>query len=185
MILRLSPIRAENESYRVKANVRLPNLPMLHADIPSVSVMNGRFGDFVRYGPDDPVYFAWHPMSPKVITHNASAVRQFERHAVSDFPPGYEKHMIDGHRKAFEMLFPGFDSSFFDSAVVGTGYVVANGLTDINDPDSSLHERSDLPNQVVDGYISVKTQKLTNAPYNAFLLEQELFKKNSLMAEQQ
>jgi len=171
----------ENESYRVKANVRLPNLPKFHANIPSVSVMNGPFGDFVRYGPDDAVYFAWHPMSPTVITHNVSDVRrQFEGHAQSEFPPGYEKDMITGHREAFEMLFPGYDTGFFDDAVVGTGYVVANGLTDIDDPQSGLHERDDPPNLVKNGYVSVKTQKLTNAPYNAYLLEQQLFLKNDL-----
>lgn len=172
--------RVEQESYRVKANVRLPNLPKFHTDIPSVSVMNGPFGDFVRYGNDDYVYFAWHPISPNVITHNVTDVQEeFSRHVVSDFPPGYEQEVIDGHRKAFQALFPGYDTSFFDQAIVGTGYVVANGLTDIDDPQSGLHKRNDPPNLISDGYISVKTQKLTNAPYNAYLLEQELFGNSS------
>jgi hypothetical protein len=171
----------EEESYRVKANVRLANLLELHGNIPSVSVMNGPFGDFVRYGPDDRVYFAWHPMSPTVITHNLTEVEaHFHGHVISEFPPGFEKHIIEGHRNAFEQLFPGFDSSFFDDGIVGTGYVVANGLTDIGDPKSGLHERKDPPNLVKDGYISVKTQKLTNAPYNTYLLEQELFLRNVL-----
>ena len=171
----------KDESYRVKANVRLTNLPKLHGNIPSVSVMNGPFGDFVRYGPDDKIYFAWHPMSPTVITHNLAEVEEhFHQHVISDFPPGFEKHIIEGHRNAFEQLFPGFDSSFFNDGIVGTGYVVANGLTDIGDPKSGLHVRKDPPNLVKDGYISVKTQKLTNAPYNAYLLERELFLRNVL-----
>jgi len=69
----------------------------------------------------------------------SEAARHFEGLVVSDFPPGYEQHMIEGHRKAFEMLFPGTNSSFFDTPVVGTGYVVANGLADIVDPDSGVH----------------------------------------------
>ena len=81
------------------------------------------------------------------------------------------------------MLFPGYDSRFFDEGVVGTGYVVANGLTDIDDPSSGLHERRDPPNLVMDGYISVKTQKLTNAPYNVYLLEKELFHKTDLFGK--
>ena len=171
----------KDESYRVKANVRLVNIPELHGNIPSVSVMNGPFGDFVRYGPDDKIYFAWHPMSPTVITHNLTeAEEHFHRHVISDFPPGFERHTIEGHRNAFEQLFPGFDSSFFNDGIVGTGYVVANGLTDIGDPKSGLHVRRDPPNLVKDGYISVKTQKLTNAPYNTYLLEQELFQRNVL-----
>jgi hypothetical protein len=64
--------------------------------------------------------------------------------------------------------------------MVGTGHVVANGLTDIDDPKSGLHERKDPANLIKDGYISVKTQVLTNALYNTDLLEQELFVKNAL-----
>lgn len=79
--------------------------------------------------------------------------------------------MIEGHRTAFQALFPGYDASFFDRAIVGTGYIVANGLTDIDDPQSGRHERNDPPNLISDGYIPVKTQKLTNSPYNAYLLE--------------
>ncbi len=169
------------ESYRVKSNVRLANLVELHGNIPSISIMNGPFGDFVRYGKDDKVYFAWHPMSPTVITHNLTEIETvFQKHVISEFPTDFEEHIIGGHRKAFEQIFPGFDSSFFDDGIVGTGYVVANGLTDIADPKSGLHERKDPPNLVKDGYISVKTQKLTNAPYNTYLLERELFLRNML-----
>ncbi len=139
----------KDESYRVKANVSLTNLPKLHGNIPSVSVMNGPFGDFVRYGPDDKIYFAWHPMSPTVITHYLTeAEEHFHQHVISDFSPGFEKHIIEGHRNAFEQLFPGFDSSFFNDGIVGTGYVVANGLTDIGDPKSGLHVGKDPPNLV-------------------------------------
>jgi glycine/D-amino acid oxidase-like deaminating enzyme len=170
----------ETESYRVKANVRLPNIPNIHLEIPSVSIMNGPFGDFVRYGPDNQVYFAWHPVSPAVITRNVSdVVGMFEGHVASDFPLGYEQQIIDGHRRAFEMIFPGYDTSFFNEASVSVGYVVANGLTDIDDKSSSLHQRAHPPILCEDGYISVKTQKLTNAPYNVYLLEQALFQKDS------
>jgi glycosyltransferase involved in cell wall biosynthesis len=167
--------RAKDESYRLKATVRLPNLK-LHDDIPSLSMMNGPFGDFVRYGPDEPVYFAWHPISIYVITQNETVMQQFERQASSDFSMEFKKHMVEGHREAFKMLFPRYDSSFFDSAVLGAGYVVAPGKTDIDDPKSRLHQRDECPSAIVDGYISVKTQKFTTAPYNTYLLEQELFK---------
>ena len=84
----------EEESYRVKANVCLANLPELHGNIPSVSIMNGPFGDLVWYGPDDMVYFAWHPTSPNLITHNVTEVNaQFCQHVISEFPQGYEKHI--------------------------------------------------------------------------------------------
>jgi len=175
--------RAKTESYRLRANVRLPNIQKLHADIPSISIMNGPYGDFVRYGPDDQVYFWWHPVSPNSITHNVSEARRYERHVNADFPPGFERSIIDGSKKAFKMLFPNHDSAFFNQAKVGAGYIIGNGDTDINDPKSGLHERRDPPNLVVDGYISVKTQKLTTAPYNTYLLEKELFRKNSLASE--
>jgi hypothetical protein len=171
----------KDESYRVKANVCLVNIPVLHGNIPSVPVMNGPFGDFVCYGRDDKIYFAWHPMSPTVITHNLTEVQEhFHQHVISDLPPGFEKHTIEGHHNALEQLFPGFDSNFFNDGIVGTGYVVANGLTDIGDAKSGLHVRKDPPNLVKDGYISVKTQKLTNSPYDTYLLERELFLRNVL-----
>ena len=80
--------------------------------------------------------------------------------------------------------FPGVDTSIFDSAIVGAGYVVANGEVDIADRSSGFHERRDTPNLISpNGYVSVKTQKFTNAPYNVYLLEQELFVKDLLTPE--
>ena len=172
---------AENESYRVKASVRLPNHHSL-SNLPAVSIVNGPFGDFVRYGPKDQLYFAWHPASPSIITKNFTEIfKGFERHANVDFPSGFEEEMIDNNKKAFEMIFPGVDTSIFDSAIVGAGYVVANGEVDIADQSSGFHERRDTPNLISpNGYVSVKTQKFTNAPYNVYLLEQELFVKDLL-----
>jgi hypothetical protein len=165
----------QDESIRVKASVRLPNLP-IHANIPSVAIMNGPFGDFVRYGPNDQVYFAWHPISIDMITQDQNKIMQYERHANFDFPMDYLKAKVEGHRKAFEMIFPRQNSSIFDSAVLGAGYVVANGLTDIDDPNSALHMRCDPPFQIKEGYVSIKTQKLTSAPYNVLLLERAIFR---------
>lgn len=93
--------------------------------------------------------------------------------------------MINNHRDAFEEIFPGIgDMSVFDTAVLGAGYVVANGETDIAVKDSGLHERRDPPNLISDGYVSVvKTQKLTNAPINVYQLEQELFIQDSLVSD--
>ena len=170
----------KEESYRIKSNVRLANLLELHGNIPSISIMNGPFGDFVRYGKDDMVYFAWHPVSPTAITHNLTEIETlFQKHVISEFPTDFEKHITEGHREAFEQIFPGFDSSFFDEGIVGTGFVVANGLTDIADPKSSLHERKDPPNLIKDAHISIKNRNI-NAPYNTYLLEKELFLKNML-----
>jgi hypothetical protein len=171
----------KEESYRVRSNVRLPNLLELHGNIPSVAIMNGPFGDFTRYENDDRVFFSWHPLNPTVMTHNVTKIETlFQQHVISAHPPDYEKYIIEGSRRAFEQIFPGFDSSFFDDGIVGTGYIVANGVTNIDDPKSGLHERKDLPNLVKDGFISVKTQKLTSAPYNTYLLERELFLRNML-----
>ena len=115
------------------------------------------------------------------MTHNVTKIETlFQQHGISAHPPDYEKYIIEGSRRAFEQIFPGFDSSFFDDGIVGTGYIVANGVTNIDDPKSGLHERKDLPNLVKDGFISVKTQKLTSAPYNTYLLERELFLRNML-----
>ena len=87
------------------------------------------------------------------------------------------------HRKAFQAIFPGIgDMRVFDSAILGAGYVVANGETDIAFKDSGLHERRDPPNLISDGYVSVKTQKFTNAPFNVYQLEKELFLKDSLVS---
>lgn len=165
----------QDESYGFRSSVRLPNL-QIHAHIPSVSIMNGPFGDFVRYGPEDQVYFAWHPVSVYGITQNETEAQQYENHANFNFPENFEKEKVEGFRKAFEKVFPRADSSFFDNADLGAGYIVGNGVTDIDDPKSGFHRRCDYPHQIADGYISVKTQKLTTAPYNTYLLEKTLFK---------
>lgn len=175
---------ASNESYRVKASIRLPNHESLAEITESVSIMNGPFGDFVRYGPDDHVYFAWHPASPKLITKNSTEISQYEQHANFDFPDGFEEQIVQSHINAFKSIFPSItNTKVFDSAIVGAGYVVANGETDIADKYSGLHERRDPPNLVADGYVSVKTQKFTNAPFNVYQLEQELFVTDLLVTD--
>lgn len=140
---------ASNESYRVKASIRLPNHESLAEITESVSIMNGPFGDFVRYGPDDHVYFAWHPASPKLITKDSTEISQYEQHANFDFPDGFEEQIVQSHINAFKSILPSISNTkVFDSAIVGAGYVVANGETDIADKYSGLHERRDPPNLV-------------------------------------
>lgn len=122
-------------------------------------------------------------MSVHGITQNETEIQQYESHANFDFPPEFEKSKVKGFRKAFEKVFPHADSTFFDDADLGAGYVIANGLTAIDDPKSGLHWRCDSPHQIEDGYISVKTQKLTTAPYNTYLLEKALFLKDTLVTQ--
>jgi len=174
--------RARTESYRFRAGLRLP-IDDVPPELPSISIVNGFFGDFIRHDEENNVYFSWHPLTPEHFMNTTAIQEKYDRHVSGDNPSKFEKQMILEHKRVFRRLFPGYDTKAFDSATVKTGYIVGNGETGVDDPQSGLHERSDPPHLISDGYISVKTQKLTAAPYNTFLLEQEVFRQDSLLLE--
>ena len=180
-------------NYRFKTSIRFPFMEKYEI-LPSITVVNGEYGDFVQYSPDSDMYFSYYPVARLGMTTNETEMIQWDSLADGNFPNDLNAQLIGAHQQAFKMFFPGFyhdddgDDVFKFPIKVGGGYILGNGDTDILDESTLLHERNDFPFVIMDdddsrgpNYISVSTQKLTSAPYNAFLLERRLFRTEAVV----
>ena len=161
-------------NYRFKMGIKFPFMDE-YESIPSVTVVNGEFGDFVQYKRDKGMYFSYYPISRLGMTTNETkAKEEWEKIADGVIPAELKDFQVRAHNKAFRNFFPAALTPL-KCPRLGGGYILGNGKSDILDENTKLHERADFPYIITDGYISVSTQKLTSAPYNAFLLEQHLY----------
>mmetsp|Transcript_72718 Transcript_72718/g.201644 ORF Transcript_72718/g.201644 Transcript_72718/m.201644 type:complete len:766 (+) Transcript_72718:141-2438(+) len=161
-------------NYRFKFGVKFEYMEKLSA-FPSVTIVNGPFGDFVRYSQNEDMYFSYYPESLCGMTMNETAMRKWEDLASQNIPEDLERSQIKAHQRGFNSWFPGAFATPFACPYLGGGYILGNGRTGILDPKSLLHQRADYPLAIDDGYYSISTQKFTFAPYNTYLLERELF----------
>jgi len=145
-----------------------------YVGLPSLTLVNGPFGDFVQYTRDTGMYFSFHPVSCLGLTVDETEMMKWAEIAEGHISADLARCQIEAHQKAFEMLFPGYSGSFKCPRLHG-GYILGNGFTNITDAKSKLHELADEPFLLQDGYVTVSTQQLTSAPYSAYLLEQRLF----------
>ena len=144
----------------------------------SSTIVNGPFGDYVRFPHEDRMYFSWYPVSRHgMIVDNDDNDQgnniPAEWYAIANgtIPPDLEKMQLEAHQSKFNELFPGINFKFKSPHLVG-GFILANGDSDVDHKESAIHERSDEPIIHDDGYFSISTQKYTSAPYHAYLLEQ-------------
>jgi hypothetical protein len=149
--------------HRFKYGIRLrppPGAPRL----PNVNVTLGPFGEVVTY-PDGTAYLTWYPYCM--------------RHTSLDLVPADWQvmlHGVDATRLAADSLaalaeiIPSMRELDLERATglsVRGGVIVAWGKTDIDDPASELHQRSEIGVTTRRDYHSVDPGKLTLAPYFA------------------
>lgn len=148
---------------RFKFGLRLPFETTL-ADVPSVTIVNGPFGDFVQYPGHDSMYFSWYPVSARgpVVGHRVPA--DWDRFARGDIPPEMANRLWASHKAQMQLLFPNARPT--RAELIG-GFILGNGQTDIVDPESELHGRSDTSIKQRGCFFSLSTQKFTNAPHVA------------------
>ena len=145
---------------RFKFGFRLPLEPSL-ARIPSVTIVNGPFGDHVTYPLHDQAYFSWYPLSARGPVVGHEVPQDWDQWARGDIPRDFEDQLWAAHKAQMQRLFPGVEPS--RGQLIG-GFILGNGQTDIVDRDSELHNRSDVSIQQHGCYFSLSTQKFTNAP---------------------
>ncbi len=129
----------------------------------SITMVNGPFGDFVNF--NDYMYFSWYPYSMKGFL-------------CSDKPPDNwsisnlikdEKLFLSSHTEIFNYIFQQ-KFNFINPKIIG-GIIVAKGNKDIDDVNSTLHERNEQRIQVYDKYCTISTGKFTSAPFNAMFIK--------------
>lgn len=124
-----------------------------HGPPRSQTVVLGPYGDFVRFA-DGRTYASWYP----------TGLLGFH---VDDGPPGdwsddVPAHVGDSMIVGLRRFAPEVDD--MRNHRVLARVVVAHGTTDIDDPDSGLHQRDDAVVFDHDGWFSVRSPKLTTAP---------------------
>jgi FAD dependent oxidoreductase len=131
------------------------------APLPSTTVVLGPFGDVVDYGGGEH-YLSWYPSgrlgwSTQLIPPSWP-MRPSAQEAVE---------VATATLRHLESVVPGinvFTTEIGDSLDVRGGLIYARGDTDVNDPDSEFHRRSDVGLRSVGEYHSVDTGKFTTAP---------------------
>jgi hypothetical protein len=127
---------------------------------PSATIVLGPFGDIVRYDHDE-IFLSWYPVGRLGISSNLK-------------PPAWPIPVGEpaaatvrtGIFDALLQLMPGLKHlhpSIAASAVNG-GIIYALGDTDVDDPESRLHERYSVGPRSFGRYHTVNTGKYTLAP---------------------
>jgi hypothetical protein len=146
-------------SFRVKHFLRLRG-SQADGYTPSATVVLGPFGDVVRYQHDE-VFLSWYPVGRLGISSDLK-------------PPAWPIPLGEptatkvraGIFDALLALMPGLRHLHTDigASDVNGGIIYALGDTDVNDPESRLHERYSVGPRSFGRYHTVNTGKYTLAP---------------------
>jgi glycine/D-amino acid oxidase-like deaminating enzyme len=146
--------------YRLKYRL-LGRLPDRLWDLPSVTMMLGRFGDLVNFG-DGRVYLSWYPTCLGGWSSEVVPPDRWSVPCVRGVPVPEASELIERTLAAFDEIVPGLRECRIDS--VAAGIIFSWGATDIDDLNSELHQRHEIGPALHDGYVTVNTGKLTSAP---------------------
>jgi hypothetical protein len=129
--------------------------------VPSFTVMLGPFGDVVVYG-NGRVYLSWYPACMIGKSTSVTETNWAEVLAAVDLD-----HVRSATIAALADICPAIhlcDNAPAQHVIVNGGAIFALGNTDIDDPESRLHERFDIGVEGRAGYFSVDTGKFTLGP---------------------
>lgn len=146
--------------HRLKYRV-LGRLPIGLTDLPSLTLVLGRFGDIVVY-PEAATYLSWYPAC--LAGWDVTAAPPLEWVAAcrgDDQRPSAHAVARDTVAGLADIV-PQLEG--FRTEEIGAGIITAWGSTDIDDPSSDLHGRSEIGVQAHDGWFSINTGKFTTAP---------------------
>ena len=145
--------------YRVVARVpeRLQNGP-------SVTMVQGPYGDVV-IRPNGTAYFSWYPCGLRGWTHQLAPPVTWNAPCRGEEAAHVAASIAEGILSAIDSWYLG--ASECEPLLVDAGAIVAYGLSDVDDPKSGLHDRTQVGITSVGGYHSVDPGKLTTAPWFA------------------
>jgi hypothetical protein len=149
--------------YRLKYRV-LGELPVNLAQLPSLTMVLGSYGDLVVY-PSTKTYISWYPACMKGWCTDLTPPRSWESVCAGQVERTSTLAIAQEALTAFNDIVPGILGS--KVTVVDAGIIFSWGDSDISNPESELHERFDVGVQAYDGYYSIDTGKFTCAPFFA------------------
>ena len=156
---------AEGWLYRLKYRV-IARLPASMQGAPSVTMVIGRYGDVV-VRPSGTAYLSWYPACLQGWTHDIAAPESWDAACRGEVA---ERSAAEIARETIDSIarwYPGVRDS--RPEVVDAGVIVAYGKTDVDTPDSGLHDRTRVGVHSAGRFHSVDPGKLTTAPLFAMV----------------
>lgn len=169
---------ATHESWllRYKATIHISGLPADHGDIPSATGILGTYGDVVRHQ-DGSYYLSWYPRCRLAQTlgedaqglHHAihqSELYGADNDTLSIGQRQFQDTFVNDNIRAMATYIPSLTPllNLKKNYRLGGGIILAKGVTDIDDPDSFLHQRAGIGPRAYGSFISVNTGKYCTAP---------------------
>jgi glycine/D-amino acid oxidase-like deaminating enzyme len=150
---------------RYKASVTLDAPGMASTvNTPSATLMVGSYGDFVNHG-DGRFYLSWYPVCKLAETSDINprpmlemVTREMDREAIASAT----LEALLRYLPSLSRLTPALDR-----IRVGGGVIAAWGETDIDDPESGLHERHEIGPTRHGSWVTLDTGKYCTAPLYA------------------
>jgi hypothetical protein len=136
-------------------------IPLSKTAVPSITCVLGPFGDIVNYG-DGGLFLSWYPDGMIDTSYDLrppdwdAQLTYEQRHRV------FRSSLAEWIKRCPLLQTLTFTESDVDP---GGGVIFAWGDTDVDDPQSKLHDRYDVGVYSVKCYHSVNTGKYTLAPY--------------------
>jgi hypothetical protein len=140
-------------------------------DLPSMTLVLGRYGDIVRYD-NAPTYFSWYPACLQGWSSTLTPPAQWDAVCAGSPPAEIAAKVARETLDAFDAFIPGVGRT--PVTIVDGGIIYAWGETDIDDRSSALHRRYEIGFTAHDGYYSIDTGKFTCAPFFAKKLLEHL-----------
>jgi hypothetical protein len=159
-LMGLKPNRRWIHRHKFGSRVQIRLTPR---QLPSVTMVLGPFGDIVNFGANG-LYLSWYPIGMVDTSSDLELARGWTEREAPFRRDIFRRSLAEWIRYCPMLGDLPFDDTDVDPA---SGVIFAWGSTDIDDPESDLHERFSIGVRSVDGYHSVNTGKYTTMPYLA------------------
>ena len=146
--------------HRLKYRV-LGRLPSALLNLPSFTFVLGPFGDIVTW-PSGRVYLSWYPACLRGWCSDLEVPEDWQVPCGGEPESAVVQEVAADTLSELSRITPGLSAITVET--VDAGIITAWGATDVDDPESTLHQRHEVGPWVEDGWISVDTGKLTMAP---------------------
>lgn len=148
----------KNPLFRLKYLIRTRSKVM---DVPSTSVVLGMYGEVVTF--DDFMTLAWYP---------AGRLEWYQGISPKRAEPVLEKEPAASELKAeivegLSGIVPKLKNRSFEDSILKGNWIYAPGTSDVNNPKSKLHKRTNVGIKQVGKFFSIDPGKYTTAPYFA------------------
>jgi glycine/D-amino acid oxidase-like deaminating enzyme len=150
----------EHLLHRLKFRV-IGRIPRELRTAPSVSMVLGRYGDMV-IRTDGTAYLSWYPAGLRGWSHDLEPPEDWNPACRGEVSSSQAGEIASQIQRGIEDWCPAIAQ--FEPLQVDAGAIVAVGQSDVDDPDSGLHNRSRIGVTSHGGYHSVDPGKLTTAP---------------------